>query len=114
MRDEVTAPQSGLRPSGGTLALLVTLLSGHATTPDERRDTRSLVMTMLSRQAALPDEAPLFSYESQMKVFKTSSASHSIRNAVLQLGKNLTLRLSLPAFRGDLRRLYLVERLRIV
>lgn len=68
-RDEVTGPQSGVRARGGAVALVVELLSCHAT---------------------LPDSAPLASYRSgrAVRVARYSAALRAVREVVAKSGRN--------------------------
>lgn len=68
-RDEVAGPQSGVRARGGAVALVVELLSCHAT---------------------LPDSAPLASYRSgrAVRVVRYSAALRAVREVVEKSGRN--------------------------
>ena len=68
-RDEISGPQSGYRADGGAVALMVELMSCHAT---------------------LPDEAPLSSYRigRDVKVLKYGQALQAFREIVKKSGRD--------------------------
>ena len=68
-RDETSGPRAGYRADGGAVALLVELLSCHAT---------------------LPADAPLSSYRSgrEVRVVKYSQALRAFREVVENAGRN--------------------------